>query len=80
MKGVDILNLGNGKPRTINELVNQIEQSLDKKASINFEPFLILVMLKLTYSDTSKLRNLINFSAQNDLEQGIPILLIGKEL
>ena len=44
MKGVDILNLGNGKPRTINELVNQIEQSLDKKASINFEP-LRLVML-----------------------------------
>ena len=74
MKGVDILNLGNGKPRTINELVNQIEQSLDKKASINFEPFQA-GDVEATYSDTSKLRNLINFSAQNDLEQGIPIFI-----
>lgn len=74
LKGHDVLNLGNEKPRTTNELIKILENSLEIKARIKYESFQ-KGDVEATYSDTSRLKKLINFSPKYDLEQGIPLFI-----
>ena len=59
--GYEIINLGGGNnPISMNEVIQFIEKSLDKKARINYKPFHKADM-KETWADISKARDLLDW-------------------
>jgi nucleoside-diphosphate-sugar epimerase len=70
IKGFEILNLGNNKPHSLNELIALIEKSLGKKAKIKNMPFDKSDM-KSTWADIRKAKKLLGWSPVVSLEDGI---------
>lgn len=66
----EIFNLGNNKPNSISQLVSCIEQSLGKKAKINYLP-IQAGDVPITYADISKAQKYLHFNPQTPLKEGI---------
>jgi UDP-glucuronate 4-epimerase len=69
-KGAEIFNIGNGSPVKLMEFINQIEISTSSKLEKKFVEAQ-KGDVTLTYSDTSKLSSLINYSSTTPIEKGI---------
>jgi len=66
----EIINLGNGKPITLSELIETIEQILEKKAIIEPAPSQ-LGDAAVTWADITKAKKLLNYSPEVSLAQGL---------
>ncbi len=66
----EIINLGNNKPQTVNDLISIIERETGKKAIVEYLPK-PPGDVDTTYADISKAQNLLNFSPSTSLEEGI---------
>lgn len=66
----EILNIGNMDPISTLKLVNIIENKLNKKANIELIEKQTGDVLN-TFSDTSKLENIINFKPKTNIEDGL---------
>lgn len=69
--GHEILNLGNGEPRTVLDLIKILEKNLSTAAKIDFQPFQ-KGDVEATYASKAKLFELLNYEAETSLEFGIP--------
>ncbi len=70
INGYEVINLGNSKPVGLLKLVGLIEETVGKKALINFEdaqPGDVFT----TYADTQKARKLIDYNPETPIEKGI---------
>ncbi len=70
INGFEIINLGNSKPHSLNELIALIERALNKKAKIIKKPF-TNVDLRATWADIKKARLYLGWKPLIDLEDGI---------
>ncbi len=69
--GYEIINLGGGRqPSTLMEFIGAIEQSLGKKAVLDFQPFHHADMLE-TAAVIEKARDLLGWEPQVDLAMGV---------
>ncbi len=69
--GFEIINLGGGlEPTSLNEVIEQIERLLGKKAAIDYRPFHKADILE-TQADISKARRLLEWSPKTPLSEGI---------
>ena len=66
----EILNLGESKPITLNEMIKTIERALGKKAIINRLP-MQPGDVDRTYADISKAKKLIGYNPRISFEEGI---------
>jgi UDP-glucuronate 4-epimerase len=66
----EIFNLGHNNPHPVNELVSQIESSANKKAIIQHFP-MQPGEVPITYADITKGQNMLGFSPETPLSQGI---------
>lgn len=66
----EIFNLGNNKPQELSSLIESIEYSLGKQASIEFKPMQPGDVLE-TCADIEKSQRLLNYSPSTSLEAGI---------
>lgn len=66
----EIINLGGGKSITINQMISAIENSLGKKAKINYLP-MQPGDVNRTESDITKARKLLGYNPQTDFDEGI---------
>lgn len=69
-----ILNIGNSKPVALLEFINIIELAIGRKAKLDMYP-MQAGDVKVTFSDTTKLRKLINYRPSTDLNIGIDIFI-----
>ena len=67
---IQTLNLGNGTPVKLLELVHVIEKELNKKAIINYLPY-NKVEMKYTCADLTKSRKLLNYAPKTNIYDGI---------
>ncbi len=72
LKGFEIINLGNNKPHTMNELIRFIERYLGKKARIIKKPF-FEADLKATWADITKAKRLLDWQPKTSFEKGIKL-------
>jgi UDP-glucuronate 4-epimerase len=70
-QGIEICNLGNSHPVTLEYLIYLIEKSLGKKAKIKKLPAQSGDM-PITFADISKAKQLLNFEPKITIEEGIP--------
>ena len=63
----EVFNLGNNSPVLLNEFIEIIEESLDKKAIKNYMPQAKGDM-ETTFADISKSQRLLNFSPKTDFK------------
>ena len=68
--GYEIINIGNNKPTALLDVIGMIEQKLDKKANLSFEPPNPLDVPS-TWADISKANRLLDWHPQVSLEEGI---------
>jgi len=69
--GYEIINLGGGKsPRTLNYVIAMLEELLEKKAVINYMPFLKTDMTE-TGADITKAGRLLDWKPETDLAGGL---------
>ncbi len=68
--GYEIINLGESRTVTLNELVRLIEENLGKKARIKRLP-LQPGDVPITYADISKARRMLEYNPQTAIEEGI---------
>lgn len=69
--GYEIINLGGGRdPRTLNEVISQIEKLLGKSAKINYKPF-HKADLTETQANIEKARSLLKWEPKTDLSVGL---------
>lgn len=69
--GYEVINLGGGKdPKTINYVIDFIENLLDKKAIIQKKTFL-KTDIKETKADNSKAKNILGWIPEISLEEGL---------
>jgi nucleoside-diphosphate-sugar epimerase len=66
----NIINLGNNKPSQLKTVIKLIEENLNKKALINYEPFHKADMLK-TWAHIEKAKKLMQWYPKIDLKTGI---------
>lgn len=66
----DVFNLGKGKPDDLNTLIHLIEKRLNKKAIIDYQPR-PKVDMPLNIADITKSHQILNFTPQISLEEGI---------
>ncbi len=66
----EIINLGGGNPVTLNEMIETIEQVLNKKAKINRLPMQAGDVNK-TVSDISKAKNLLGYNPKISFMEGV---------
>ena len=71
---LEIFNLGNNKAVNLLDLINVIENQLNKKAIINFHP-IQLGDIKETYANISKSKNKLNFDPKIEISEGISIFI-----
>lgn len=69
--GFEIINFGNSTPVSLTHFVNTLEKSLDKKTTITRAP-LPPGDVPITYADTSKAKQLLNWEPTTPVEEGIP--------
>lgn len=67
---LEIFNLGNCHPHSVTELIEHLEDLLEKKAILNFEP-MPRGDVPMTYADISKSKNQINFEPKVNLKDGL---------
>jgi UDP-glucuronate 4-epimerase len=70
LSGFEIINLGQGKPVTLNDMVSCLEKSLGKEAVKIFRPNQTGDVPN-THADIEKARRLLNYSPQTTLAAGI---------
>lgn len=70
LKGFQIINLGNNRPYTLNEMIHLIEENLGKKAKIDYAPF-HKTDIKFTWADIRKAKKLLKWYPKIDLPEGI---------
>ncbi len=70
VKGFEVYNIGNGKPRKIIELVEIISKNLGKPATKEFEPEKP-EDAKETYADISKAKKELGYNPKTTLEAGV---------
>ena len=70
-----IFNIGSGRPVSVNQLVSLIEESLDKKAVIQFKPQPVEDM-PITHADIQDLEDMIGTLQTTQLEDGINQFII----
>ena len=69
--GYEIINLGGGKnPRSINYIINKLEEYLGKKAIINYKPFHKADM-KETQADIDRAQKILGWLPEIDLDEGL---------
>lgn len=68
--GFDIINIGNNTPVPVQRLVELLEHELGKKATIKRAP-LPAGDVPITYADTSKAKQLLNWQASTPIEDGV---------
>lgn len=66
----EVINLGNNNPIELLKVINLIENTLGKKAIINFQPFNKADMFE-TYADISKAENILGWKPETDIADGI---------
>ena len=69
--GFEIFNLGESHTTSVVDLVKLIENAMDKKAVIDWQP-LQKGDVPLTYADVSKAEKLLNYKPRTKPEEGIP--------
>jgi UDP-glucuronate 4-epimerase len=67
----DIFNLGENTTIALSDVIQEIESSLGKKATINYLPAIPGDMLR-TYADISKAKSLLGYRPSTSLRAGIP--------
>jgi len=70
LKGYEIINIGNNRPRTLKELINLIEEYTGKKVRVIYRDFHKADM-KETWADIEKARKLLDWTPKTSLEEGI---------
>ncbi|MCZ7604191.1 MAG: GDP-mannose 4,6-dehydratase [Melioribacteraceae bacterium] len=70
LKGFEVINLGENKTITLNELVESLENLLNKKAKLIKLP-LPAGDVNRTFADIKKAKNKINYSPKYDLVEGL---------
>jgi UDP-glucuronate 4-epimerase len=69
--GYEVLNLGGGKnPISLNEIIEFIESSLNKKAQIKYLPFHI-ADIKETWADIDKAKGILKWSPSEQIFEGV---------
>ena len=68
--GYEIINLGNNHPYKISEMIKLTEESIGKKAHLNYKEFHKADM-QATWADINKAQELLNWRPQISLEEGI---------
>lgn len=69
--GYEIINLGGGNtPVSINELIKQIEQGLNKKAVVDYLP-IHKADMKVTWANIEKAQRLLNWKPEVDVFEGV---------
>jgi len=69
--GYEVINLGGGQnPISLNTMIETIENSLDKKAQIDYKPFAITDM-KETWADISKAKKMLDWEPSVSFENGM---------
>ena len=69
--GYEIINLGGGKdPRSMNYVIGKVEEFLDKKAVIDYQPF-HQADLKETWADVGKAGRLLGWKPEVPLDEGL---------
>jgi len=66
----EIINLGNEEPHEVNYLIALIEKNLNKKAKVNLVPA-PPGDVDITYADTSKAKELLNYKPKVRIEEGV---------
>ena len=70
LKGYEVLNLGNSQTITLIDLVRSIEETLDRKAIIEWKP-MQPGDVEITYADISKAQRLIGFRPEFPVKEGL---------
>lgn len=70
LKGYEIINLGESRTISLNELIRTLEKQIGKKASIKLLP-LQPGDVQTTYADITKAKNLINYNPVWEFNEGI---------
>ncbi len=70
----EIINLGNNKPITLNEMVKVLEKNLNVKAILNKQP-LQKGDVNITYADISKAEGLLNYKVKTTFGEGVGIFI-----
>lgn len=65
-----VMNIGNNNPVSVNTLVSKLEETLDRKAIVNYLP-MQQGDVRATYADISLIRSYCGFSPRTDLETGL---------
>jgi len=68
--GFEVINLGSDRPVKLNHVIHLIEQCLDKKAQIEFQPR-HPADVTATWADISKAKELLNWRPEVNIEEGI---------
>jgi UDP-glucuronate 4-epimerase len=69
-KGFKVLNIGNGSPVNLMKFINILEEELGKVSKKNFMP-MQAGDVKLTYSDTTKLKEECSYNPETTLKAGV---------
>ncbi len=69
-RGYDIINLGNHTPKSVNTMIEILENLLGRQAVRNEMP-LPLGDVPITFADLTKSRGLLNFAPHTTLDQGL---------
>jgi len=73
--GFEIINIGGGKPHSLNELLSAFEKSIGVKADVKSRPS-NSASVEETFSDTTKAKELLGWEPQVSLEDGIDRLVV----
>lgn len=79
LNGYEILNLGNSDTITLIDLVHDIEETLGKKAIIEWKP-MQPGDVEITYADISKARKLINYKPDYPVKKGLKRMFEEQEM
>jgi UDP-glucuronate 4-epimerase len=72
--GYEVVNLGSDRPAVLMDTIKTIEQMLEEKANIEFQPAHPADVLA-TWANISKAKNLLEWQPQTTLNQGIQNLV-----
>lgn len=73
--GYEIINLGGGRnPKSLNHILELIEQGVGKKAIIDHKPFHVADMTE-TWADISKAKKLLDWEPKTSSEEGIALTI-----
>ena len=68
--GFEVINLGSDQPNSLSTMIAYLEQSLGKRANLQYEP-LDPTDVPATWADVSKARKLLDWSPQTSFDKGL---------